>query len=62
MPDGHLKPNPCEIIPVCPVCLSGPLELAITTSEIDICVCLHCGMSMTVPVEAWKKRNAASST
>lgn len=58
MAESDSKPNPCEVIPTCPVCQAGPLELAMTTSEIDICVCLHCGLSMTVPVEAWKKRRS----
>jgi hypothetical protein len=62
MPERDEKPNPCEVIPTCPVCLKGPLELAMTTSEIDVCVCLNCGVSMTVPVEAWKKRNTLPSS
>ncbi len=50
--------DPSEAIPVCPVCLSGPLKFSRRMRDLDICICESCETSMTVPHEAWKKRPA----
>jgi hypothetical protein len=46
------EPDPCEVIPHCPVCAS-PLEVAHNHSKIKICVCKGCGTSLTIPNEAF---------
>jgi hypothetical protein len=51
-------PDPCELIPNCPVCLTEQMKYAKRSPDMDICVCLNCGMSMTVPHDAWQKRQS----
>ena len=48
--------DPCEIVPTCPFCQSGPFRFARRMKNMDICVCEFCGTRMSVPYEAWKKR------
>jgi len=50
-------PDPCEVIPTCPVCSSGPMKVARHMKELDICVCENCGSSLSVPHEAWRIRS-----
>jgi hypothetical protein len=51
-------PDPCDVIPICPVCESCPFKLARRTTDLDICICERCGTSLTVPHVAWKLRRA----
>ena len=55
-------PDPCEIIPTCPICLSAPLKLARRMKDMDICLCEHCGTSLTVPHDAWRIRHGGKPT
>ncbi len=47
-------PDPCDVIPACPVCGHSPLHHARRMEKMDICLCLLCGTSLTVPHEAWR--------
>ena len=51
-------PDPCELIPRCPVCLSNEMVFAVRTGNVDICVCKRCGTSLSVPHEAWDLRQS----
>ena len=51
-------PDPCKIIPVCPICISAPLTLSQRIKGVDICVCEACGTTLSVPHEAWLIRQA----
>ena len=55
MPDAPI-PNPCSLIPRCPVCLVATLRLARRVKDLDICLCERCGTSLMVPHEAWTFR------
>jgi hypothetical protein len=55
MSDSDL-PDPCEIVPFCPICLVAPLKHARRLKDMDICLSEHCGTSLTVPHEAWRIR------
>jgi len=59
MVDSDL-PDPCEIIPLCPICLLAPLKHARRLKDMDICLCERCGTSLTVPHEAWRIRRGDS--
>ena len=52
-------PDPCEIIPKCPICLSGPLTVARRMKDMDLCLCERCGTSLSVPHDAWELRRRA---
>ena len=49
-------PDPCDVVPTCPICLIAPLKLARRLREMDICLCERCGASLTVPHDAWRLR------
>jgi hypothetical protein len=50
-------PEPCEVIPTCPVCSSGPMKIARHMKGLDICLCENCGSSLSVPHDAWRIRS-----
>jgi hypothetical protein len=49
-------PDPCEIVPTCPFCQSGPFRFARRMKNIDICICEFCGTRLSVPHDAWEIR------
>jgi hypothetical protein len=55
-------PDPCELIPRCPVCLSNEMVFAVRTGNVDICVCKRCGTSLSVPHDAWDMREQPNKT
>lgn len=51
---GSDTPSPCDLVPVCPICRTGAMELARHLQEVAVCVCLFCGTTLSVPNEAMK--------
>ena len=47
--------SPCDVMPHCPICAIDAMALAHRQSELVICVCLHCGTTLSVPTEALAK-------
>jgi primosomal protein N' len=45
-------PDLCEVVPDCPVC-ENPLIVAHDLDRLKICVCKHCGTSLSIPSDAW---------
>ena len=55
MPQADAElPDPCAVIPMCPVCRTSPLQHARRMETIDVCLCLRCGTSLSVPHDAWR--------
>ena len=48
-----VEPGPCEVIEVCPIC-GGAMEAVYSRAHQQVCVCVDCHTSITVPAEAWK--------
>jgi hypothetical protein len=49
---GAEVPDPCEVVPNCPVC-DSILFVAHKHAKIKICVCRGCGTSLSIPDDAW---------
>ena len=49
------EPDVRALIPRCPVCRFGAMTLARRLDAVDVCLCLNCEVSMTVPHRAWRK-------
>jgi hypothetical protein len=47
--------SPCEVLPLCPICATNEMKIAHRHKELVICVCLHCGTTLSVPTEALTK-------
>jgi hypothetical protein len=52
MDPQDVAPDPCEVVPLCPVCKAGRMRLTIRTRTVVVCVCVHCEASLSVPHEA----------
>ena len=51
-PNDPIKPGPCEVIDVCPIC-AGHMEAVYSRVHQKVCVCVDCHTSITVPQSAW---------
>jgi len=49
------SPEPCELVPHCPICLIGAMRLAHRAKAIVICTCDHCGTTLSVPEQAFEE-------
>lgn len=47
-----IKAESCEVIEICPIC-SGTMEAVYTRVHQQVCVCVDCHTSITVPQSAW---------
>jgi hypothetical protein len=45
-------PEPCEVIPLCPICGIGAMRLARRMERMTVCICMSCDTSLSVPNEA----------
>ena len=45
-------PQLCKVIPKCPMC-GGQMELVYDRPRVQVCVCVDCHTSITVPMNAW---------
>jgi hypothetical protein len=50
--------EPCEIVPVCPVC-GKSLYLSAQIQKLKVCVCSDCGTTVSIPEEAWEHAKIA---
>ena len=46
-------PAPCEVLPSCPMCGAGAMELVYDRPDTKECECRSCGTRITVPTDAW---------
>jgi hypothetical protein len=54
--DRKRPPDLSHLIGLCPVCLSSPLTVAVRQTGLDIIICPDCGTSLSVPHDAWGRR------
>jgi hypothetical protein len=48
--------DPCVLIDPCPICEAEAMKTVRRGVGVTICVCIGCGTSISVPDEAWKRR------
>jgi hypothetical protein len=51
-PEDTPLESPCEVLPLCPICATDQMRVAHRHKELVICVCLHCGTTLSVPTDA----------
>jgi hypothetical protein len=49
---GPKTPGPCDMIEACPLC-DGELEMVYRRPHQQVCACVECQTTITVPVVAW---------
>jgi hypothetical protein len=45
-------PEPCEVVEICPLC-GGKMETVYSRPHQQVCACVDCQTTITVPVVAW---------
>lgn len=48
-------PDPCFVVPFCPICRVGQMRMTYRTARVAVCVCMSCETSLSVPDTAWDK-------
>lgn len=46
-------PDPCFVVPFCPICRVGQMRMTYRTARVAVCVCMSCETSLSVPDTAW---------
>ena len=52
MNDRTTPSEPCEILPMCPICPNGEMVKTTSVRGMHVCVCTACGSALSVPDEA----------
>lgn len=48
-------PDPCFVVPFCPICRVGQMRMTYRTNRLAVCVCMNCETSLSVPETAWSR-------